>query len=371
MYKNILYLLMKLSALAAICIYNIPADMPNGFSFISVLAFCCLFLINFLIGKVCCLRRIALPVCIIAEIVFCFISGIELYFTLFVMILFQFIDLFETDPYFYYIVAVLALLSTLIFEPDLFSISLLMALLIIGTFARIMVGKIIYYMELSEQLRENVLRQNNKISELKKYSKTLRETVSLEERSRFSTRIHDKLGHGISGSIILLEGVKLNIKKNPDQAIQSLETVIENLRGSVDEIRGALREERPKRNIASIASFKEMMEHFSVSYGIKTDFSIKGDTQKIESRIWNCLKENLTEALTNLVKHSNAKHFSFRIVIHNKIVHAEFLDDGDSAADFVKGMGLEAMEERTAVCDGKIMFQNGSSGFKIIHIFRL
>lgn len=146
----------------------------------------------------------------------------------------------------------------------------------------------------------------------------MRDTVALEERGRFSTRIHDKLGHGISGGIVLLEGVRLNLKSNPDAAEKSLETAIENLRGSVDSIRVALREERPSSGITGVAELQEMLERFSVTYEIKTDFSADGDTEKIPPHIWKCLKENLTEAMTNTVKHSKADIFSLKIFVYNK-----------------------------------------------------
>jgi len=283
----------------------------------------------------------------------------------------RFIDLFETDKYFYYISVSAALLSALIFAPSDDMLVVSMVLTAAGAFARVIVCKLEYYRELTEEQRKAVSLQKGKISELKAYSKTLRETAALEERSRFSARIHDKLGHGISGSIILLEGARLNMKNNPEQAEKCLGTAIENLRGSVDSIREALHEERPKRHIAGIAEFKEMLESFAVTYDKKTDFSAEGDIQKITPQIWNCLKENLTEALTNTVKHSDADKFLFHIRIYNKVIRAEISDNGSNTDSFTKGMGLEAIEERTADAGGNCIFQNGSAGFQIINVFRL
>ncbi len=222
---------------------------------------------------------------------------------------------------------------------------------------------------LSEGQRKTISAQNERINNLQAYSHTLRETAVLEERSRFSTRIHDRLGHGISGSILLLEGAKLNLQKNPEQAEKSLETAIENLHGSVDSIREALHEERPKRGAASSAELKEMLQRFSVEYGIKTSFSAEGEHERITSQIWSCIKENLTETLTNTVKHSNASEFHLKIRVYDKIIRAEFSDNGTNSNGFSKGMGLEGIEDRTALCGGKCLFQCGVSGFKTINIF--
>ena len=146
---------------------------------------------------------------------------------------------------------------------------------------------------------------------------------------------------------------------------------MENLRGSVDSIREALREERPVRHVAGMAEINEALEKFSVTYEIKTDFDLDGDAEKITPQIWICLRENLTEAMTNTVKHSEADSFSFKISVYNKIIKAEFSDNGKSTSPFKKGIGLEAIEERTADCGGSCVFRKSGSGFEILNIFRL
>lgn len=368
MYKNTLYLTLKLIALAAVFAYDLTADTVSGFNVAAVLAFCCLFMTDFLVGKFC-RGKVQKILCYAVIIAGCFVCGAEAYFPLFIVTIFELIDLFETEEYFYWIAVSSALLAAFIFTPVPSSAVTALIVSAVGGFLRITLEKLEYFRKLSEEQRKSISVKSEKISELKAYSKTLREAAALEERNRFSVRIHDKLGHGISGSIILLEGAKLNLQTNPEQAEKCLETAIESLRGSVDSIREALHEERPKRNVAGIAEFKEMLEKFSVTYGIKTDFSIEGNTEKITPQVWNCLKKNLTEALTNTVKHSKASSFAFRIVVYNKIIRAEFSDNGRNHDGFSKGIGLSAIEERTAECGGKILFQCGNGGFKIINIF--
>lgn len=380
MYKNTFYLTLKLTALAAVVaviLYEDRANAQGVSNALCVLAFCCLFLTDFLLSQTshgrqakAAWKKGVLIVCLSAETAGCFICGPSLYFPLLMMLLFQIIDQAGADGYFYLISAAAAVLAALIFEPSFFVGVITLVLTVLGVFGRYVTEKLERYRSLSEELRENISAQNEKISQLKGYLTTVRNTASLEERSRFSARIHDRLGHGISGSIILLEGVKLNIKSNPELAEKSLSTAIENLRGSVDSIREALREERPKRSDAGITDFREMLERFELTYGIKTELFIEGDTDKMLPQIWSCLKENLTEAMTNTVKHSTAGKFEFRICIYNKIIRAEFSDDGGGGG-FTKGMGLEAMEERTALYGGKCICESDAAGFKIINIFRL
>lgn len=370
MYKNALYLTVKLAALVAVFKDFFSADTVSGVHIAAVLAFCCFFLTDILVdrmGK----KRTAKIICVCVETAGCFIYGADVCFPLLLMLIFQLIDVLGAGNYFYGISAASALLALFVSAPSYDSVLAALIISVVGVFARVISEKLEYCRKISDEQRKDISLLKEKISGFKAYSKTIRETAAFEERSRFSARIHDKLGHGISGSIVLLEGAKLNIEANPKQAEQCLGMVIENLRGSVDSIREALREERPKRSVTGAADLREMLERFSLTYEIQTDFSINGDVEKISPQLWRCLKENLTEAMTNTVKHSGAKKFSLNIVIYSKMIRAEFADNGSNFKSFIKGIGLEAMEERTAAYDGKCIFQSGCTGFKIVNIFRL
>ncbi|MBD5384147.1 MAG: hypothetical protein HDR72_04005 [Ruminococcaceae bacterium] len=367
MNKNALYLTFNTAALAAVAARNITAN-SDGFAVVSALAFCCLFVTDYLINRLCRAKG-ARMICAPIGIMGCLVCGAEEFFPLLIMLIFELVDHFDAKEYFYGISAASAMLAELIFAPDEYALITAVILTVTVVFSRAAVERVEYFRELSEKQRGTISAQNDRINRLQAWSHTLRETAALEERSRFSTRIHDKLGHGISGSIILLEGAKLNLKTDPAQAERSLSAAIENLRGSVDSIREALHEERPKRGTASAAELKELLERFSVNYEIKTDFLVEGDTERISPPIWNCLKDNLTEALTNTVKHSNASEFALKIHAYDKIIRAEFSDNGSGGSGFSKGMGLDGIEDRVSVCGGKCLFQYGVTGFKIINIF--
>lgn len=370
MNKNALYLTFKAAALAAVLAKHFAANTVNDVTAVSALAFCCLFLTDFLINRLCRAKRLRLA-CAPIIAAACFFCGVEEFFPLLITSILEALDLLETGEYFYRISAVAALLAAFIFTPDpdaLISAELLTALWFFSSAA---LERLEYFRAVSEEQRLTISSQSVRINELRTYLSTLRETSALEERGRFSARIHDRLGHGISGSVILLESAKLKLKTDPEQAKRCLETAVENLRGSVDSIREALREERPKHSAAGEAELREMLERFSLNYGLKTNFSIEGSSEKIPFSVWNCLKDNLTEALTNTVKHSDAREFTLGIRVYNKLIRAEFSDNGSAGEGISKGMGLDGVESRTVICGGKCLFQSGAAGFKIINVFEV
>lgn len=366
MNKNALYLTFKLAALAAVMANNISAN-ADSLAVVSALAFCCLFLTDYLINRLCRKKGFRI-VCALVGITACLAYNTDELFPVLLTLIFELVDLLGAQEFFYKIAAVLTALAFLIFKPGFYELVVAALIIVSGAFARLAIERVEYLRELSEEQRKKISLQNDRINKLQAWSGALRESVALEERSRFSTRIHDRLGHGISGSIILLEVTKLNLHTDPEQAEKSLCIAINNLRASVDSIREALHEERPNRGDVSAAELKETLERFAANYELETEFSVEGNADKISPQIWLCLKENLTEALTNTIKHSNADRFALKICVYNKMIRAEFSDNGSSSG-FSKGMGLEGIEDRSAACGGKVLFQCGTNGFKIVTVF--
>lgn len=370
MNKNTLNLISKLVSLFGVIAFKFAADTDIGFYMISVLAFSCLFLTDFLFST---LRKnhITNFVCILICLIGCFYLGIQSFFPPAVFLMVQLIEILTDGRLYYQISSAVILLMVFIFRPDIISIILTFTLLTLFVFARHAVVKLNLYKETSDELRKEIAEIKKKLSDMNSYTKTLREMTVMEERNRFASKIHDELGHSISGSIILLEGSRLNLQKNPEQAEKSIGIAVENLRNGVDNIRKSLREERPDKHSLGLSEIKEKLENFKVTYNRNTTLTVDGDINKISIGIWICLQENLTEVLTNTIKHSDATEFAVKLAVHNKIIRAEFCDNGKSNGIIKRGLGLDSIEERTVSCDGKCLFQNGHNGFSVTCIFMI
>ena len=338
---------------------NIMNNCDSGDTVLTVLAFSCFALAEYLLSV---LKKsdkaAAVCSCVSAFIAFLIYSD-NLIFVLCFAVIYA-VDKFGAGKYFRHIGAVSVLLVLFIVKPPFIDVLILIIMLVAFTVAHITAGQLIKCREQLAESREKTVRLNRRIASLEEYAKTAKKSAAVEERRRFSARIHDKLGHSISGSIILLEAAKLNVRTNPDSAEQCITTVTDNLRSGVDDIRQALREERPDSKTIGISELKEILGEYKAKYNIRTTLEIKGDADRITFRIWNCIKENLVETLTNTLKHSGADEFSLKISVMNKVIRAEFKDNGKGSDSFRKGTGLTAIEERTVLTDGKCIFPFGS-----------
>jgi signal transduction histidine kinase len=216
------------------------------------------------------------------------------------------------------------------------------------------------------------------MEEQRKAVQAIEDVARMEERNRLAARIHDEVGHGISGSIMLLEGAMLILPADPEKSREVIGTATENLRKSVDDIRLTLREERSGITKSSLARINAELSKFGAAHpGIAITFTPEGDLTGISVTIWTCIHENLLEAMSNLLKHSAADHFEVTVSNKRKVVKAVFINNGvggetppvSERNERVGGMGLIHMEERCAVYGGRFFTQTVGNEFRITMIF--
>jgi signal transduction histidine kinase len=335
---------------------------------ISTLSFACIFLLEILLNRFVHNNKIIIVIVSISMAA-CFFLGFDTYFPLFLILLIQLLDITIDEKMFYQILAVALLLVFFIFPPEPVTAAFCVMLTALVLFCRIVQNKLVIYKEMTEAQNERLDEMKKKLSDLKGLTKTLKYTASLEERNRIAARIHDQIVHGISGSIIMLEAAMLIMKDNPVKATNNIEKAITNLREGVDEIRTSLREERAGTYLIGIKDITALLEEFKVSYNKSANLKTNGDLGLISLDVWACIHDNLKECLTNVLKHSNATEFNLTIDVFKKIIKVEYRDNGKGSEDFEKGIGLEAMEERTVAVRGRCFFTKGENDFCITNIF--
>ena len=75
------------------------------------------------------------------------------------------------------------------------------------------------------------------------------------------------------------------------------------------------------------------------------------------------------ESLTNVLKHSNAGYFTLKIMVTNKIIRVEYINDKVKNTSKQKGIGLMLIEERVVFLGGTSIVINEDDVFKVINTF--
>ncbi|MDR1713172.1 MAG: histidine kinase [Coriobacteriales bacterium] len=246
----------------------------------------------------------------------------------------------------------------------------------IGTAAALLSGHLLQELQTA---RDRLAARDSQQAALQARLAAQRETISQierqgrqAERSRLAARIHDKVGHGITGSILMLEAAQLQMDNQPDTARQSIRVAAENLRASVDGIRADLRQERDAAPQVGLPSIEEALQRFSAEHPhINTELSVEGSLTNISQAIWHCVHESLLETLTNVLKHATAERLTvkLRLAQRGPVLNVEISDNGQVPAGeqhqgLEFGIGLTAIEERCRLVGGKAFFERTPQGFR-------
>ncbi|MBN1891621.1 MAG: hypothetical protein JW780_02490 [Clostridiales bacterium] len=365
--RTLLFFLVKIAAIGSIFLIN-PNDADMAMNAISALGFACICLLQLLLHKVWNKKNVSLTLIAVALATGFWLDMGE-FFPLISLLIFEGIDLLIREKSKYVLLGIVLGLLYFVAEPETVLAAIAVVLIIFAISGTWALAKIDFYRQTVAAQKQEMDDLREKLSDNKRLIKTLKYTASLEERNRLAARIHDKVGHGISGSIIMLEAALLALKKDPVQAEAAIQKAALNLREGVDDIRLSLREERPERSVLGQSEIKANLEEFEATYGMQTVFKSSGRLESVTGEIWACISDNLNEALTNSLKHSGASIFTLEISVMNKVIKVEYKDNGKSAAVFEKGLGLEAIEERTIKAGGRCFFEKTETGFSITNVF--
>lgn len=215
-----------------------------------------------------------------------------------------------------------------------------------------------------DSMRKTLQNMTKNLNENTEYIRQSEYTYKLEERNRISQEIHDKIGHSMTGALFQMEAAKRLIETDKVKATELLQNAINISKDGIENIRLTLKNMKPPSEQVGIHRIKLMIDEFSAKHPIKTVLTHDGNLDIITPIQWKIMHENITEALTNAMKYSNATLVSVELKVLNKMIRIEVKDNGSGTDKIKKGLGIIGMEERTASVNGKIIV-DGTRGFSV------
>ena len=182
--------------------------------------------------------------------------------------------------------------------------------------------------------------------------------ATLRERNRIAREIHDNVGHLLSRTILLTGAAKtVNRDKNMESLLEGLDT---SLNSAMNSIRSSV------HNLHDTSeNLREIIE------GLTKDFencTVEYDMSEIiPNNIKYCFAAIIKEALSNVIKHSNATAVKIVLREHPALYQLCIEDNGkgysEKEADS-EGIGLKNMQERVTSLGGTLQI-NGENGFRL------
>jgi len=213
----------------------------------------------------------------------------------------------------------------------------------------------------AEEISAKLESKNKELMEKQDYEVNL---ATLNERNRIAREIHDNVGHTLSSSILQI-GALITISK--DEVITENLTVLKDtLSEGMDNIRHSIHNIH-EESIDLEATLLSLINNFTfcnatLSYNITNDFGVKAKYS---------IAYIVKEALSNVMKHSNATSLSIMLTEHPGFYQVIIHDNGTPKTAAARpgspvevGMGITSMTNRIATLDGTLTIST-EKGFLI------
>ena len=197
-------------------------------------------------------------------------------------------------------------------------------------------------------------------------NKQIKELVKREERVRIARDLHDTLGHTLSLLTLKSQLIGKMAVKSPELIKDEAKTMEEISRSALRQVRELVSDMR------SITIREELAESKAIlrAAGIIGVIDASSDEyEEISPLTQNIVSLCVKEAVTNVVKHSNAKNCYLEIKSSSGQLMVRITDDGKGfTEDNVFGNGLKGMKERLEILEGNLQLSTENKTVLSINI---
>jgi signal transduction histidine kinase len=184
------------------------------------------------------------------------------------------------------------------------------------------------------------------------------------ERKRLARELHDETGQALTS--ILLELKALEQQFGSEQGRDAVASLRERVVRTLHDVRRLAVELRPAAldDFGLVSAVERLVDTFREQSGLEVDLESGGlGAERLPSEVETVLYRIVQEALTNVVKHSDASRVSILLTRRNGGAAAIVEDDGhgfDAQERGGSGLGLVGMRERVALVGGRFQIESAA-----------
>jgi two-component system sensor histidine kinase DesK len=189
--------------------------------------------------------------------------------------------------------------------------------------------------------------RNRTNRKLLKAQEEIEHLAKVAERERIARDLHDVLGHTLSVIILKSELAGKLMDRDPQRAGNEIREVEQISRQALSEVRDAIRGYRSRGLEAELAQAKSTLD----TAGVKAE--LQAARMTLPALHESVLSMAVREAVTNVMRHAQARTCSLRLEQQNGSCRLEIVDDGRGGSEN-EGNGLRGMRERVEILGGTL-----------------
>lgn len=180
------------------------------------------------------------------------------------------------------------------------------------------------------------------------------------ERLRIARDLHDLLGHNLSLIALKSELAGRLVTIAPERAAVEISDVEQVARTTLQEVREAVSAYRQPTITSELHAAQELLAAAGIAFGIEGDEKVTSD---LPPAIEAVLAWTIREGVTNVIRHSHARHCTIRVTRTDHEASVEIVDDGANSSVLPLahetpvsagsgGSGLHGLAERVSALGG-------------------
>lgn len=222
------------------------------------------------------------------------------------------------------------------------------------------------HIQLYDELKKLHFQQDEAGRQLLQFAHQIESAAQTEERNRISRQLHDDIGHRLIRVKMMMEAALHIVPQDSVRGMEMLHQIRDQLEESMEQMRKAVKQMNPIRRISDDYSLDRLLEEASRETGIETKLTLQGMPYPLYPSHQVLLYKNAREAITNAIRHGQAKRIEISLHYGDQEVQMEVSNDGtvqEPAAGYaitdpdLQGIGISGMLERTKVLGGTLTVQ--------------
>ena len=217
-------------------------------------------------------------------------------------------------------------------------------------------------MKTNDELGSLAISFNEMVSSLKEKIEKIKRLSYLEERNRIALEFHDGLAQDLATIIKRLELCEKLFTKEPLKAYKELQNLQKNTRGILQNVREIILDlkSHEQRDFKLLNKLTNFLKDYEEQNQISVRLSVYGEMDAISPQKAKQIYFIITEALTNVKKHSLAKNVQMELDSSGNDIRIDIQDDGKGFdvneemfnAPYLGKLGLLGMRERAVSLRG-------------------
>jgi signal transduction histidine kinase len=201
--------------------------------------------------------------------------------------------------------------------------------------------------------------------QLNRLTRRAEQLAVTEERYRLAREIHDTLAQAFAGIVLHSEALGASLAASKQRCAKALSQIQKLARSGLEEARRSVQALRPKALVGNTLpeALRQAAIRLNDDAKLPCQFRQRGKKLHLSGEIQNELFRIGQEALTNVVKHAQAKSVCITLAFQTRRVTLSIKDDGVGLAtanpqNQCHGFGMDTMRERAQGIGGHLRVES-------------